>query len=126
MIWIIMGIIWLGLGLFYKRKKGDFEKNIVVNGEITEICEKEHYVYVKYTYPDNREAIVAMCSDIDADFSKLHIGTKIIVVIDKANPTCPIIAKYNVKGKNSTLEGSEKAAFAVAIIFFIVGIIKLI
>lgn len=126
MIWFVLGIIWLALGLYYKKKKGNFGKNMVVNGEITEIFEKEHYIYVKYSYPDNNENIVAMCSDIDADFSKLRVGTKIFVVIDKANPICPLIAGYNVKGKNMTLKNSERAAFAAAIMFFIVGIIKLI
>lgn len=125
MIWFILGIVFLILGLFYQKKKGDFGNRVVVNAEITQILEKEHCVYVKYTYPDNCEATVAMCSDVDADFSKLRIGTKIFVVIDKDNPSCPIIARYNTKGKNLTIEGSTKAAFIMAILFFIVGIIKL-
>lgn len=125
MIWFISGIVFLILGLFYQKKKGDFGNRVVVNAEITQILEKEHCVYVKYAYPDDSEATVVMCSDVEADFSKLRIGTKIFVVIDKANPGCPIIARYNTKGKNMTIENSAKAAFIVAILFFVVGIIKM-
>lgn len=124
MIWFVIGIICLILGLYYRKKKGAFGNRVVVNGEITKVCETEHGVYVKYVY-DN-EAFAAMCSNIDADLSKLHIGTKIFIVIDKANPNCPLIARYNVKGKDITIEGSEKAAYISAIMFFIVGFWDLI
>lgn len=126
MIWFVAGIISLFIGLYYLKKKGNFKNKVVTNGEITQIFEKEHCVYVKYAYPDDNKVIVAMLSNIDADFSRLHIGTKIFVVIDKANPNCPLIARYNVEGKDMTIEGSTKAAFIVAIMFFIVGFIKLI
>ncbi len=119
MIWFVIGIICLMIGLYYRRKKGNFGNKVVVNGEVTKICEKEHCVDVRYAY-DNK-TFVAACSNIDADLSKLHIGTKIFVVIDKANPTCPLIAGYNSKGKNMTIEGSEKAAYISAIMFFIAG-----
>lgn len=124
MIWLVIGIICLILSLYYRKKKGAFGNRVVVNGEITEVCETEHCVYVKYVY--DKEAFAAMCSDIDADLSKLHIGTKIFIVIDKANPNCPLIARYNVKGKDRTIGGSEKAAYIAAIMFFIVGFLDLI
>lgn len=119
MIWFVIGIICLILSLYYRKKKGDFGNKVVVNGEITKIYEMEHCIYVKYVY-DN-ETFAAMCSNIDADLSQLHIGTKIFIVIDKANPNCPLIARYNAKGKDMTIEGSEKAAFIAAIMFFIAG-----
>lgn len=124
MIWFVIGIIFLIIGLCYRKKKGDFRNKVVVNGEITKICEKEHCVYVKYAYGGN-ETFAAMCSNIDADFSKLHIGTKIFVVIDKTNPNCPLIATYSAKGKDMTIEGSTKAAFIAAIMFFIAGFCSL-
>lgn len=123
MIWFAIGIIFLIIGLYYRKKKGDFGNKVVVNGEITKIHEKEHCVYVKYAY--SNETFAAMCSNIDADFSKLHIGTKIFVVIDKANPNSPLIARYNAKGKDMTIEGSTKAAFIAAIMFFIAGFCSL-
>lgn len=124
MIWFAIGIICLILGLYYRKKKGAFGNRAVVNGEITKVCETGHCVYVKYVY--DHEAFDARCSNIDADLSKLHIGTKIFIVIDQANPNCPLIARYNVKGKDRTIGGSEKAAYISAIMFFIVGFWDLI
>lgn len=124
MIYFFIGIISFILGLYYRKKKGDFGNRVVVDGEITKVCETEHCVYVKYVY-DN-ETFAAMCSNVDADLSRLHIGTKIFVVIDKATPNCPLIARYNVKGKDMTIEGSEKAAYIFAMMCFIAGFWSLV
>lgn len=126
MIWFIQGALSIILGIFYHKKKGDFGNKAVINGEIIGISQNEHSVSVRYSYPDSSNTFVAVCKDIGADLKKLNTGTMVLVVIDKNNPSCPKVVKYNTKGKNMTVELSERAAYITGIMFFIAGIISLI
>ena len=126
MYWFIGGIIALALGVYYKSFEGKFCKKRVVDGEITRIVTESQTVWVKYQYSYEQQPVEAAFTDEEADFSKLEAGTRVLVCIDCLQPEKPVIALYNISGKNRTVRGSERAAFIIAAVCFIMGIISLI
>lgn len=127
MYWFIAGIIALLLGTFYKITNGSFGKQKVTTGTITEINSESKTICVTYNLSASAPPITTEFTDQYDEFSKLTVGQRVLIAVNNSNPTNPVIALlYNKKSKDRSVKRSTNAAFIIAVICFIMGIINVI
>lgn len=127
MYWFIAGIIALLLGMFYKITNGSFGKQKVTTGTITKINSESKTICVTYNLSASASPITTEFTDQYDEFSKLTVGQRVLIAVNNSNPTNPVIALlYNKKSKDRSIKRSTNAAFIIAVICFIMGIINVI
>lgn len=124
MFWFLAAILLLLLGIFYWKSGGNMGSSRILNGEIVEVYPERRAIKVRYLA--DGQFIEGIAQENNGDFSRLQPGTKVLVNVDKATPHIPRGILYNIAGKNRTMQGAWKAAFAAAGICFVVGIISLL
>lgn len=123
MIWFAAALLFLIIGIFYKKSKGKMPDSIISDGEIIYIDTEKKEITVRYT--ENGKTIDFTASENYGDFLKLKVGQKILVNTRISDHKRTISGLYNVRGKDRTMKGSQNAAFIISAVCFVMGIVSL-
>lgn len=123
MWWFIGAVLAALLGIFYRKTGGSFANRRVCDGEISGIDLENEKISVRYSYSGEIFDVKMLSKDID--LSKLKIGTEVLVTVDLKNPHIPLVLTINADGKNVSMKNSEKAAYIIASVCLVMGIISL-
>lgn len=121
MWWFVAAFFCMALNIFYWKTNGNFLWAKVVDGEITEVDIENKRLKVRYMI--NGRIVEAYSSDDYRDYSKLKLGTKVLVSINEK--TGLTIVSYNKKGKDTTYKGAQKAGIIMTVACLIMGIVSL-
>lgn len=122
MLWFVGCIAALAVGVFNIILT---KKRRVVDGEVVEVNASDKSVCVLYRPSDSAPPCEAWFKITDGNIPTA--GQRVLVSLVKQGGTEPVpkIMRYNTMHKNRTMAGAEKAAFVIATVCLVMGIVSL-
>lgn len=117
MFWFVCAFVSLVLLIFYKKSNGSMGKLRFFDGEITEINLASNEVKVRYTVDGN--IVEAVSKEKNVNFSKLKLGTKVLICTYKDLPEIPLNFAYNRKGRLYNFTIAQKYALIFTVGFLL-------